>query len=236
MRRLGIDARRYSLATAPDDQFRLMFARHRIDLVLDVGANTGQYSVELRSRFDYRGAIVSFEPLPSAHAQLLRAAAGDPLWQVAPRMAIGASAGSVTLHVAGNSQSSSVLPMLDSHAQAAPQSRYTRDEVVPVSTLDVAARGFVNAESRLYLKIDTQGYEQEVLRGAPAMLARAIGVQIEMSLAPLYQGQLLMPDLWRQLEQAGFELWTMSPVFVDAATGRLLQVDAVFFRKDPAAA
>jgi FkbM family methyltransferase len=236
LRRLGLDVRGYSFSTSPDDQFRLMFAQHGIDLVLDIGANTGQSSQDLRSRLGYRGRIVSFEPLPAAHEQLVQAAASDPLWEVAPRVAIGSSAGSVTLHVAGNSQSSSVLPMLESHAAAAPQSRYVKDEVVPMATLDVAARDYIREGSRVFLKIDTQGYEAEVLRGAPAMLARAVGVQMEMSLLPLYEAQPLMRDLWRMLEDAGFELWTLSPVFVDSRTGRLLQVDAVFFRKSPAAA
>jgi FkbM family methyltransferase len=236
LRRLGLEVRRYSLMNSPEDQFRSMLARHGIDLILDIGANTGQYSVELRRRMGYRGRIVSFEPLPAAHAQLVRAAAGDPLWEVAPRVAIGGSEGAVTLHVAGNSQSSSVLPMLDSHATAAPQSRYTRDEVVPMTTLDVAANGYLRDSSCVLLKIDTQGYELEVLRGAPAMLARASAVQIEMSLAPLYEGQMLMRDLWGVLEAAGFELWTLLPVFVDQASGRLLQVDAAFFRKGLAAA
>jgi hypothetical protein len=122
--------------------------------------------------------------------------------------------------------------MLESHATAAPQSRYMKDEIVPLATLDVAAKDYVRGESRLLLKIDTQGYEAEVLRGAPAMLTRASAVQMEMSLVPLYEGQLLMRDLWRMLEEAGFELWTLSPVFVDPRTGRLLQVDAVFFRKE----
>ena len=232
LRRLGLDVHRYSFANSPDDQFRLMLAQHGINLILDIGANTGQYSIDLRKRLGYRGSIVSFEPLSTAHEQLVRAAAGDPLWDVAPKVAIGSRQGSVTLHVSGNSQSSSVLPMLDSHATAAPQSRYTRDEVVPVETLDVAAKGYVRGESRMLLKIDTQGYEAEVLRGAPDMLARATAVQMEMSLVPLYEGQLLIRDIWLMLEEAGFELWTLSPVFVDPRTGRQLQVDAVFFRKE----
>jgi FkbM family methyltransferase len=230
---LGLDVRRRSFATSPDDQFRRMLQQHGINLVLDIGANEGQYSAELRKRLGYRGRIVSFEPLRSAHESLLRAAAGDPAWEVAPRAAIGAGAGFITLHVAGNSQSSSVLPMLDTHCEAAPESRYMRDEKVPLMPLDVAAQPYLREDSRLLLKIDTQGYEAEVLHGGPSMLGRALGVQMEMSLLPLYEGQHLMRDLWSTLEESGFELWTLSPVFVDSRSGRLLQVDAVFFRKDP---
>lgn len=235
-RRLGVDVRRYSFLMSPDDQFRAMFAHHGIDLVFDVGANAGQYSTELRSRFGYQGRIVSFEPLPAAYEKLLGAAAGDPSWEVAPRAAVGSTAGSVVLHVSGNSQSSSVLSMLDAHAAAAPESRYVRDEIVPMTTLDIAAGDHVKDDSRVFLKIDTQGYESEVLRGATALLSRVLGVQMEMSVTSLYDGQLLMRDLWRVLEDAGFELWMLSPVFVDRQTGRLLQVDATFFRKGSAGA
>jgi len=226
----GIDIRRHNFATSLDDQFRRMLVQHSIDLVLDIGANEGQYSVELRKRFGYRGGIVSFEPLKVAHDALKEACAGDPDWQVAPRVAIGSTEGSITLHVAANSQSSSVLPMLDTHACAAPESRYLRDEVVPMLPLDVAARDYVREDSRVLLKIDTQGYEAEVLRGAAQLLKHALGVQMEMSLLPLYERQPLMRDLWSMLEAVGFELWTFSPVFVDPHSGRLLQVDAIFFK------
>jgi FkbM family methyltransferase len=235
-RKMGLDVRRFSFLSSPDEQFRAMLAHHEINLVFDVGANTGQYSVELRRRFRYRGRIVSFEPLSSAHAQLLRAAATDALWEVAPRVALGQNVGSVALHVSGNSQSSSVLAMLDAHSSAAPESRYIRDEVVPMTTLDIVARGYASDDSRVLLKVDTQGYEAEVLRGAEQLLAKSSGVQMEMTLTPLYEGQMLMRDLWRILEDAGFELWSLSPVFVDRRSGRLLQIDATFFRKDRAGA
>lgn len=230
LRSIGLDVRGHSFGTSPDEQFRTMFERHRIDLVLDVGANEGQFSEELRRKVQYKGRIVSFEPLAAAHTRLVRSASRDALWQVAPRVAIGAHAGTVALHVAGNSQSSSVLKMMESHASAAPDSRYVGEEIVAMSTLDAAAQGHINGDCRIFLKVDTQGYEAEVLRGAAGTLAKVVGIQMEMSLTALYAGQPLMRDLWQLLQEAGFELWSLSPVFVDPQSGRLLQVDATFFR------
>lgn len=109
--------------------------RFGCDLVLDVGANTGQYAARLRE-LGYGGKILSFEPLPDAHAQLLARAAADPLWEVHPRCALGAAAGTGALNVAGNSVSSSLLPMLDLHAAAAPRSIYIGQVETPVTTLD----------------------------------------------------------------------------------------------------
>jgi hypothetical protein len=87
----------------------------------------------------------------------------------------------------------------------------------------------------LFLKIDTQGYEDRVLRGAVELLPRAVGLQLEMSLVSLYEGQRRFDEMYVELVGKGFELWSMSPAFVDPRSGRLLQVDATFFRSQPAA-
>jgi FkbM family methyltransferase len=208
---------------------------HQIDLILDVGANTGQFALSLRTQMGYRGRIISFEPMAAAHEELVKAANGDTLWEVAPRAAIGSRPGTVTLHVAGNSLSSSLLPMLEMHAAAAPESRYVREETVPVVTLDAVVADRLRGGERTFLKIDTQGFEAEVLRGAIQVLARCSGVQLELSLVPLYAGQVLIFDLWQQMNDAGFELWSIDPMFVDPKSARILQVDATFFRRDPAA-
>jgi FkbM family methyltransferase len=229
-RRLGLEVRRFAPVTSYAAQLQAMLAWHRIDLILDVGANVGQFGTELRRQAGYSGRIVSFEPMQSAHARLTSAARGDPLWEVAPRAAIGASEGTITINVAGNSVSSSVLPMLESHASAAPESRYANTEQVRLATLDALAPPYLRMDSRVYLKIDTQGYEAQVLQGARDTLTRVQGVQLELSLIPLYDGQVLAPELLQQMHAAGLELWAVTPAFTDPKSGRLLQVDAAFFR------
>jgi FkbM family methyltransferase len=229
-RRAGMDLRRCTLESAADLQLKAMLQEHAIDLVLDVGANTGQFARELRDG-GYGGRIVSFEPLGSAYRELQAAAANDPGWEIAPRMAIGATEGEIRINVSRNSVSSSILPILGAHTDAAPGSAVVSQDVARLAPLDAVANDFIRADSRVFLKIDTQGYESEVLKGARQTLARALGVQLELSLVPLYDGQALLPELWEAMTQAGFDLWAMSPVFVDPKTGRLLQVDATFFRK-----
>jgi len=97
--------------------------RFEVDLLLDVGANTGQFSSELRS-VGFQDHLVSFEPLSKAHLGLEKAAGGDSHWTVHPRCAIGAHDGEIEINIAGNSASSSILPMMESHASAAPESAY----------------------------------------------------------------------------------------------------------------
>lgn len=178
----------------------------------------------------YRETIVSFEPLADAHRKLLARSQGDSKWHVATRAAIGAGRGTVELNVAGNSVSSSVLPMLEAHSKAAPDSVYSAKEPVALMPLDEAAIPFVKNSNNILLKIDTQGYEWQVLDGAADLMTRSRAVLIELSLLPLYEGQRLWMDYINRLETAGLTLWALEPAFVDSQSGRTMQLDGLFIR------
>jgi FkbM family methyltransferase len=228
LRKVGIEVNRYTIHTSTGIQLDRLLRHCGIDLVLDVGANTGQYAAELRAH-GYAGRIVSFEPLAAAHAQLSRAAGAG--WEVAPRMAIGDSEGTVTIHLAGNSVSSSILDMLPAHERAAPGSAYVAAETVPLKRLDGVAGGYLGDSRRVLLKIDTQGYEDRVLAGAAGLLDRVAAIQTELSLVPLYAGQLLFDEMRRRIELLGFELFAVFPGYVDERTGQTLQLDGFFLRR-----
>ena len=222
--RAGFDVKR--------DDFKHNFVpalrQHDITDVLDIGANAGQFAVELR-RAGLRGRILSVEPLQDAYQALVARSGGDPTWTT-ERAAVSDQPGVVTMNVAGNSTSSSVLPMTDRHATAAPYSTYVATEDVEATTVDdlVARHGL--EPQRTLLKIDVQGYEAAVFAGATKTLPLFGAVRTEMSLVPLYEGQALLPDLIALLADAGFELWSVEPGFVEPATRRLLQLDGTFFR------
>jgi FkbM family methyltransferase len=200
-----------------------------IACVLDVGANTGQFAVELR-RARFGGPIVSVEPLASAYAELSRHASRDLAWTV-ERAAVSDCPGTLTMNVSQNSVSSSVLAMLDTHSDAAPEARYVGREDVPATTVDELMLRHRLVPSRTLLKIDVQGYEKAVLDGAAATLPQLAGVRTEMSLVPLYEGQALMPEIVADLDAAGFDLWFLERGFTDPRTRRVLQLDGVFFRR-----
>src|SRR5208337_3648960 len=86
---------------------------------------------------------------------------------------------------------------------------------------------------RIFLKLDVQGFEYKVLQGAEQFLAHVAGIQIELSLVPLYDGEHLFHPMLHDLEERGYDLWSLIPGFVDPETGRLLQLDTIFFRKEP---
>ena len=228
-RQFGFDVIRFKPDRSEAANVAAVLRHFGIRLVLDVGANTGQYAAMLRET-GYAGRIASFEPLTSAHARLTANAQGDARWTVHPRAAIGDHDGEIVINVAGNNVSSSVLPMLDQHADAAPESRYIGKETVPLQSLDTAASAYLGDEPAIHLKIDTQGFEAAVLRGAVQTLGHCKTVQLELSLTPLYEGQELWQHFLRDFEARGFTLWTVLPGFVEAKTGRTLQLDAIFAR------
>jgi len=228
-KRIGFDVKRITPATSDALRTSILCDHHHIDLVLDVGANIGLYASELREA-GYTGKIVSFEPLSSAYTVLRNASLDDPLWKVADRIAIGNFDGEIEINIAGNSTSSSVMGMLDSHTSAAPYSAYVGSELVPIRKLDTLEKDYMENANSIFLKIDVQGFEKQVLEGASALLPRIKGLQLELSLVPLYEGQALSKEIIEQMEQLGFEIYAIYPGFSDMETGRMLQMDGVFFR------
>lgn len=227
--RFGIDIHRRRLQTPESVRLAAMLASQGVDLVFDVGANVGQFAQSVRAA-GYEGRLVSFEPLSTAHAQLLRVSQGDVQWEVAPRVAVGAHEGEIDIHVAANSFSSSALEMLDSHSKAAPGSAYVGSERVRLLRLDTLAPDYLRPDTVPFIKIDTQGYEDKVLNGATDLLGRVSGLQLELSFVPLCEGQQLFDPLVERLRALGFSIWAIWPGLCDPRSGRMLQVDAVFFR------
>jgi FkbM family methyltransferase len=200
-----------------------------IDLVLDVGANAGQFATDLREPMGYRGEIVSFEPLPDAFETLKRLADNDPRWE-ARNVALGDANGELRLHVSKNRVSSSFLPIRETSTAVEPNSAYEAECIVPVQTLDTVMPTLpaVRPASRIMLKLDTQGFESRVLAGAATSLSRLSLIQMEMSLVSLYEGEVLFVDMCVAMRSRGFDLIALEPGFADVATGRLLQVDGIF--------
>jgi FkbM family methyltransferase len=230
----GVDIRKHDPLDSPHIRLARLLAAKRVDLVIDVGANVGQWAQTLRHA-GYPGDIISFEPLAAAHAALTRNAGKDPRWAVAPRMALGEEIRDIEINVAGNSYSSSLLKMLPRHLAGAPESAYVGLEKVPMKTLDSLIGSVIPAKSaRVFCKLDVQGYEMNVLAGAASLLSRTVGLQMEMSLTPLYDSQPLFPELFDTMMQSGFEMYGFSPAFIDPESGRMLQIDGVFFRRDAA--
>lgn len=201
----------------------------QINLVLDVGANKGQYYKFMRT-LGYSGKIISFEPLSDAHSFLEKVSKKDPLWEIAPRTAIGDEDGEIIINIAGNSESSSLLPMLDRHKNSAPQSAYIRSEIVKITRLDSIISSYLENDAKVLLKVDVQGYEQKVLEGAKDILPQVKGIQLEVSILPLYDGELLFRDMLSYMDHLGYSMTYINPTFFDVNTGQMLQADVIFLK------
>ena len=229
LRRCGYNVSRDNPATRPEYILQTLLHRANVNLVLDVGANSGQYGHLMRS-LGYRGEIVSFEPSAAAHALLLAAADADPHWKVAPRVALSDQAGDAVLHVAGNSASSSLLNASSLHDRAAPHAKSIAAEPVRCERLDTAAKKFMPDNANILLKLDTQGTEDRILTGATDVLPLVRVIQIELSFAPLYEEQADYMDLMRGINDLGFDIFSIHPNFYDPVTAALLQCDVFFIR------
>jgi FkbM family methyltransferase len=206
-----------------DIQARLLTT---VDFLVDVGANTGQYAERCRA-LGYKGPILSFEPASSAFSVLASRAKRDDAWHVR-RVALGSSFGTVSLNLSENSKSSSTLGMLDAHVSAAPNSRYVTSEEVDMAPLDACLAEF--SGGRIWLKIDVQGTEHQVIAGASATLPSVDVVHCELSVAPLYEGQADYLQLLTELRSSDLHVVAMEPEFQDPKTGNVLQFDAILSR------
>ncbi len=199
-----------------------------VDVVLDVGAAVGSYGRWIR-KAGYQGRICSFEPLSTPFKQLQRTTASDPLWECR-NLALGPEPGTAEINVAGNSDSSSLLPMEERHEQAAPSSVYIGTETVEVTTLDDIWDEVVGEAKKPFLKLDVQGYELETLRGGFKILPRLYGVQAELSLLPLYEGGPLWTEVIDFMTDHGFHVAGLESGYTDPENGEMLQADGIFIR------
>lgn len=200
----------------------------KINKILDIGAATGLYAKELRE-IGFKGEIISFEPLDGAFAILYKRAQKDPLWKI-KNYALGNFNGSSTINVASNSDSSSILKMLESHKKAAPEANYVDTQQIIVKKLDDVWKDFCKEDDKVFIKIDVQGFEEQVLEGAKKSLEKIKGIQIELSLIPLYKGSWLYQEAISFLESLGFTLWSLELDFDDRPKGRQLQLDGIFYK------
>jgi FkbM family methyltransferase len=216
--------------------FRVELAKERIfpadlelDLLFDVGANTGQY-VKLIRHQGFKKQIVSFEPLSIEHGLLESLAVSDDYWQIFDRCAIGSSSGSATVNVSENSFSSSLSQILASHVDAEQKSRYIGSEAVQVYSLSEIYNSKFSSYNRIALKIDVQGFEMEVLQGAQKIFDKICFIQVELSTVPVYANQSLYYDIDKMLRDAGFHLWKVIPGFTHPRSGQQFQFDGIYIK------
>jgi FkbM family methyltransferase len=200
-----------------------------INCVLDVGANIGQSAQRLRSE-GYAGRIVSFEPVPALADQLRRTAEGDPNWSVV-QCALGDADEETEIHVRPGAMSS-ILPSSDFGKSWSNRLRDAETQTISVRRLDGLFADAVAgiAEPRVYLKLDTQGYDLQAFAGAGETVKQIVGLQSEVSCVPIYDHMPRLPEQISVYEAAGFEITGMFPVTRHRATLRVIEFDVTMVR------
>lgn len=202
-----------------------------VNVVLDVGANKGQFAKRMRAA-GYTGRIVSFEPLEKFIDILRKESADDPDWIVMP-YALGAEDTETEINVA-DGPLSSLLPSSEFGKAWAPKLTRTHPETIQVRRLDsVLDEAYAGLEGpRTFLKLDTQGFDLEAFRGAGHRVEEILGVQSEVAGVPIYDGMPRFVEAIVEYEKAGFELAGMFPVTIHPQTLRVIEFDAVLVRPD----
>jgi FkbM family methyltransferase len=230
VRMSGIDIVRHPADTKGANDIAHLLAFKGINVLFDVGANVGQYARQIR-RSGYQGRIVSFEPVSATHMRLAKVAARDGAWIVAPRMALGEIDGEAEVQISTYSDMSSLLPATREAQEAFPRANALATEAVHKRTLGGVFSDYVQAGERCFVKLDTQGFERRILDGAGSVLPSIQGLQLELSLVALYEGETLFDELHEHVCSLGFEPYLFVPGFYSRRIGRQLQVDCIYFRK-----
>lgn len=207
-----------------------LFDELGINCVLDVGAHVGQYGRFLRN-IGYTGRIVSFEPILANFTQLEQRCARDDKW-TARRLALGDQDGFVPINVAHVTQFSSLLsPNRYSHDQFGELSDVNRIEMVEVRRLESVFEDCVRGagDARVFLKLDTQGYDLKIVESAGVYLDQIRALQSEFSVKPIYEGMTGYLCAMSRLNQMGFELTGVFPVVRDEQL-RIVELDGVLVR------
>ena len=223
---------RWRLGVQPlAEHLRQVFDHYQIDCVFDVGGNLGQFHDFVRNEVGFQGTIISFEPVQKYIDHLQARAASDPKWFI-EGCALGAEEKSDVINVTKSPGLNSFLPTNVSNLKDFwHEDSISGRETVQIMRLDsvfdrlLAEHGF----SRPYLKIDTQGFDMEVVRGAGNYLDRFYAMQTEASVLPIYKGQPRYPEVISSLTQLGFDLSGMFAVAHDKQL-RLVEFDCVMVR------
>ena len=227
-----VDKRRLHLLPE-QGHLRRLLAHLDVDCVFDVGANTGQYAAMLRRKAAFKGRIVSFEPIPEAADEVRHNARGDSLWTV-EQVALADEGGTRTFNVMAGSEFSSLsAPRNDEVGRFSEMNRPVRSIMVSTETLDEAyprlqaQYGF----RRPFLKMDTQGFDLSVLRGAQDCLSEFVGFQSELSIRRIYEEAADFRDALTYYQSLGFDL----SAFVPNNAGHfpaLIEIDCIMVRRD----
>lgn len=194
---------------------------HQVDLVMDIGANDGRYVSEIREA-GWHGPIASFEPQPAAYQRLEQTLADDPQWK-GYQIGLGSEDATLTMNV-------HEMDVLSSFLEKHETLENSKTIDLPVKRADMILDEVLAGRKRPFVKMDTQGFEMEIIKGFGDRTKDVIGWQLEMCIQPLYQNQPTIEQVIAMMRDLGFSLWRVLPGFRDSKTLQAFELDGIFFR------
>ncbi len=230
---LHVKVKRFTASASEPLRTVLIINNLGIDHVLDVGGNTGQFAESLYD-FGYKNKVVSFEPVGVCHEQMLKRSKKYPNWEVAEKMAIGDKDETAMINVTNDTVFSSLLEVKKWHSDLKSTSKMVKKEEVQVHKLDTIVSNYIKdpAASKILLKIDTQGFEKEVLAGAEELLKHVTAIKIEIPLTPIYENVGLgFYETFEFLRENGYKPYSFNNEGVNLKTGRVNTIDGLFVKE-----
>ena len=210
-----------------------VFSRFDVDCIFDVGANYGQHAEMLRQCTGFRGLIISFEPIPAAAAALRLKATRDPMWDI-QEIALSSRDGEQSFNLMNDSEFSSLsTPKADESTLFSYKNAVQRSVIVKTEKLQTAYSRLQEKYGfeRPFLKLDTQGFDAEIISHAREVMPRFIGLQSELAVTRLYESSIDFREALNLYESCGFKL----SAFVPNNAGhfpRLIETDCIMIRSD----
>jgi FkbM family methyltransferase len=192
---------------------RKLIEELEISIILDVGANIGQFGKSMRD-LGYAGIIISFEPVTAAFSKLKTAARLDPNWKIL-NFALGVANETRKINVMKSSVFSSFnKPSSSETSQFTQENSVMETENVQVRRLDevIGDLGLRGKLKNCFLKSDTQGFDRNVLNGLGSYLNEVCLLQLEMSVVPIYENTIGMLDMIRYLQDRSFTPIALFPI------------------------
>jgi FkbM family methyltransferase len=211
---------------------RELFARLEVHTVIDVGGNMGQFRDLLRNDVGFTGQIYSFEPVAKYALMISDRSRDDTKWKVFD-FALGGANATSTIHVMHSPGLNSFLhPKRDAVPGFWTDSPISGEETVEIRTLDevVITEGLTFLSGGTYLKLDTQGFDLEVLKGAEFTLKNVCALQTEASIRPIYERMPNYLEAISTIEAYGFDVSSLFPVTYDASL-RAIEFDCLFINR-----
>ena len=204
---------------------------HNIDLVLDIGANEGQFAEKLIEH-GYKKKIISFEPIEDVHKILKKNSKAHDNWIVYENFGFGKINETKLINISKNSVSSSILEINKTHLDIEPDARTISKEEIRLITLNDFLSQNEYKDKKIFVKIDTQGYEENILLGADKVLNQISTIMIETSISKVYDQEKDYLEMINLMKSFGFHVWSVERGFTNKKTGQVLQLDIIFVNSD----